>query len=59
MGRRTAIRTSYNSDAQFMLRLADAVSRDDKRPPNWRSEVVDSLKSLANKLLSAPDVKGK
>jgi len=50
MGRRVKIRVSYTDDANFLHRLADAVSSDVRRTENWR-KATSLLLTTANMLL--------
>lgn len=53
-GRPPRIREDYLSDAQQLLHLSRAVKGDEKRPAQWRNEVTQGLKDLAEKLIRAP-----
>lgn len=55
-GRPPRVREDYLSDAQNLLHLSRAVKADEKRPAQWRSEVTEGLKELAEKLIKAPAV---
>ncbi len=59
MGRNPKIRVSYNDDAQYFIRLADAMERDTARPIQWRRPIIGQLNDLAAKFLKAPDRKEK
>lgn len=54
MARRPKIRASYDNDAQFLLRLADAIARDTMRPQAWRNQMADRVKALAIDFMQAP-----
>jgi hypothetical protein len=54
MGRKPKIRASFYSDAQFLLRMANAISADRALPREWREAISDETKRLAVKLLNAP-----
>lgn len=54
MPRPVAIRADgYRDDGAFLLRLEDAVSRDEKQPAEWRRETCAMIRTLANRLLAA------
>lgn len=54
MPRKPKIRVSFYQDAQFLLRLGEAIHRDKTFPLSWRNEMGDRIKSLAVRLLNAP-----
>ena len=54
MGRRPAQRVSYSDDSRFMLRLADAIDRDERLPAKWKAEVMGRLRQMGIDLLNAP-----
>jgi len=56
MGRLPKIRASYFNDAQFMLRLIQAIERDTQRPTAWRRDVIAKLQELSGMFLNAPTV---
>lgn len=53
MARSVKIRTSYDSDARFMLRLKEAVELD-SRDPTFQREVSRLLQSLSGLLITGP-----
>jgi hypothetical protein len=57
MGRLPKIRVSYFNDAQFMLRLIQAVERDSNRPSEWKGRVITLLQELSSLFLNAPSKK--
>ena len=46
MSRKPKIRISYQSDAAFLVRLAQAVEEDKKRDKKWKKEVLTHLNAL-------------
>jgi hypothetical protein len=54
MPRRPKMRASYYDDAQFLLRLGNAILRDIKRPETWRNEMDILVRQLATKLMQVP-----
>lgn len=56
MSRDPRVRKDYMKDAQNLLQLTRAIKSDDKRPVEWRNDVIDGLKNLAEKLIKAPSV---
>lgn len=54
MARKTKLRASFYHDAQFLLRLGNAIERDASLPPEWRSKVGIMLKQITSELLTAP-----
>ena len=44
----------YQHDSQQMLRLAEAVKKDPKRPEAWRNKVIKQLTATARLLLEYP-----
>ncbi len=58
MPRNPKVRTSYNADAQYMLRLQHALEMDRKRPLEWRQAVISQLQAIAQTLLNAPAPNG-
>lgn len=54
MGRHPKLRPNYIDDSQYLLRLANAVERDDIRPTQWRKEIIGKIEDLASELLRAP-----
>jgi hypothetical protein len=57
MPRPVAIRTSYRTDAAFLLRFEEAVSKDLNQPDDWRRKVCEKSRELAQLLLTAKDSK--
>jgi hypothetical protein len=55
MGRNVKIRTSYDHDAQFLLRLKRAIEEDNNRPLAWRQEVMSMLQELIEAFIQAPN----
>ncbi len=56
MGRLPKIRISYFNDAQYMLRLMQALEMDKTRPLAWRKKRMEELQQLAHEFLNAPTV---
>lgn len=54
MGRLPKIRVSYFNDAQYMLRLIQALEMDKHRPLKWRKERIEELQKLAAAFSAAP-----
>ena len=52
MPRRPQIRVSYHNDMAFLIRMRDAIQRDEKRPQVWKDEAVAHIDSLT-KLFAA------
>lgn len=46
MGRPVKIRASYVQDAQYLVRIAQAVERDTERSSDWRREALHHLEEL-------------
>jgi hypothetical protein len=61
VSRPVQIRASYRDDAAYLLRLEEALSKDDRQTPEWRKEACDMARALSLKLLQAkieePDLK--
>lgn len=57
MARLPKIRVSYFNDAQFLLRLINAIERDTERPLAWRKARIAELQALADAFLHAPQPK--
>ena len=55
MPRLPAIRVSYQNDANYLLRLVDAIERDTKRPLSWRKKMITQVKALALEFINAPE----
>lgn len=55
MPRLPAIRASYQNDANYLLRLVDAIERDSKRPLAWRKKMIVQVKALALEFINAPE----
>lgn len=55
MPRLPAIRVSYQNDANYLLRLVDAIERDTKRPASWRRKMIGLTKDLALEFINAPE----
>lgn len=54
MPRPVAIRADgYRDDGAYLLRLENAVSRDEKQSAEWRRETCEMIRKLANRLLQA------
>ena len=54
MARKPDIRVSYQGDANYLVRLAQAIELDEKRPAKWRRDRIEQLNTLAIELLQAP-----
>lgn len=54
MPRAPKIRVQYTRDAQFLMRLKQAVEKD-PRPPKWKQDVIERLDQLAVLLIQAPE----
>lgn len=54
MARLPAIRVSYQNDANYLLRLVDAMERDTKRDLAWRKRVITMTRDLALEFINAP-----
>jgi len=54
MGRLPKLRASYDADALFLFRLAQAIEMDHLRPKNWREQMIGRIKTLAHDLQEAP-----
>jgi hypothetical protein len=61
MARPVAIRSSWRSDAAYLLRLEEAIEKDVTQSPRWRRETWRLARRLAQKFLSAEQrrVRGK
>lgn len=57
MSRPVAIRVSYRSDAAFLLRLGEAIGKDEKQSELWRKQAKELALKLTRKLLSADEVR--
>lgn len=57
MGRNVKIRASYDHDAQYLLRLKQAVENDNTRPVEWRSDIMTQLQGLIEAFIQAPNPK--
>ncbi len=55
MGRNVKLRTSYDHDAQYLLRMKRAVEMDHTRPLEWRIEVMGQLQELIEAFIQAPN----
>lgn len=55
VGRNPKLRVSYDSDAQYLLRLKQAVEHDKLRSVSWRSGVMTQLQELIESFISAPN----
>lgn len=55
MGRNVKIRASYDHDAQYLLRLKQAVENDSSRPLEWRKEIMTMLQELIEAFIQAPN----
>lgn len=53
MPRPVQIRASYRDDAAYLLRLEEALSKDDRQSAVWRKEACKLARSLSVKLLQA------
>jgi len=47
MGRKVQIRVSYQADAGYLMRLAQAIELDTKRPPEWKRTAIGYINSIA------------
>lgn len=54
MARLPAIRVSYQNDANYLLRLVDAIERDAKRDAEWRKRMIKLTRDLALEFINAP-----
>lgn len=54
MGRLPKLRASYDADALFLFRLAQAIEMDHLRPKKWREGIIARIKTLAHDLQEAP-----
>lgn len=52
MGRKPKVRASYQHDAGYLIRLADAVDRDPTKEREWKAEVRSKLHSVASMFLT-------
>lgn len=52
MGRPPKIRTAYSHDAAYLIRLSDAIARDEKSTEEWKTEVCSYLKKAAAMFLT-------
>jgi hypothetical protein len=59
MGRLPKIRVSYFNDAQYMLRLIQALEMDKTRPEKWRKRCIQKLQDLADDFMHAPSAEVK
>jgi hypothetical protein len=55
MGAKPKIRVSYDHDAQYLLRLKQAIESDHSRPLSWRQEVISQLQELIEAFIQAPN----
>lgn len=46
MPRTPQIRVSFRNDAGFLMRLADAIERDDKRSPAFKATALSHINNL-------------
>jgi hypothetical protein len=53
MPRPVVIRANYRDDAAYLIRLEQAVLKDDRRLPVWRDKIAAQLRSLALQFLEA------
>ncbi len=58
MGRNVKIRASYDHDARFLMRIKEAVEKDNSRPVDWRSELMTALQEAIQLMISAPPAGG-
>ena len=56
MGRNPKLRVSYDSDAQYMLRLKHAIECDSDRDIEWRKEAISKLQDLIEIFIQAPPI---
>jgi hypothetical protein len=47
------IRASYRDDAAHLLRLEEAVSKDERQSPGWRKQICKQIRELSVRLLQA------
>lgn len=59
MGRNPKLRVSYDSDAQYMLRLKHAIEFDSGRDVEWRKEAINLLQQLIEIFIQAPPIVNK
>lgn len=53
MARPVVIRANYRDDAAYLLRLEQAVLKDNRRPSNWRDMIAAKLRDLSLTFLQA------
>lgn len=53
MPRPVQIRASYRDDAAFLLRLEEAILKDDRQTPAWRKEASELARALSLIILKA------
>ena len=53
MARSVAIRLSWRNDAAYLLRLEEAIEKDESQSPRWRRETWRLCRRLAQKFLAA------
>lgn len=53
MPRLPKLRLNYAADRGFLIRLGDAVSRDDKRASEWKQRVITLIRKLEAEFLQA------
>jgi hypothetical protein len=53
MAQPVKVRVSYRDDAAYLLRLEEAVGKDDRQPEDWRKETCKTLRDLSVRLLQA------
>jgi hypothetical protein len=53
MSRPVALRASWRNDAAWLLRFEEAVEKDQTETEDWKREVCDMARKLAQKLLTA------
>jgi hypothetical protein len=57
MSRPVSIRVSYRDDAAYLLRLEEAVEKDDSQSMAWRKDTAHKLRELSLRLLEAEKTK--
>lgn len=53
MGRQVQIRSSYQNDARFLMRLTEALEKDKKRTFEWRRKITGLLREATTMLINA------
>ena len=53
MARPVEMRSSYENDVGFLMRLSRAIALDRMQPESWRNEVQTAIQNLTQSLLEA------